>query len=380
MAKRDYYEVLGVAKTASLDEIKAAYRKLAMKHHPDRNPGDKDAETAFKEAAEAYEVLSDQNKRGRYDRYGHQGVEGPGGAHGFSTVEDIFEAFGDMFGFGGFFGGGRQSRGPRPGADVEVSMRLTLREAAAGGKRPIKLRRRVHCQACGGNGAKPGTGVITCPMCNGRGSVVMSRGLFSLQQTCPTCEGRQTIVKEPCVDCRGTGAKKEPREVEVDLPAGLDTGMRVRVRGQGDDGQPGAPAGDLFVNIEVDKDPFFIREGLDLHCQTPVSYAQAALGATIAVPTLNGEHQLDIHRGTQSGETFRLRGKGMPHPQGRGRGDLYIHTLVEVPKKLTKRQEELLRELAEIDNSHVGPQRKSFFERLKEYFAPDEPNDGAKKE
>jgi len=379
MAKRDYYEVLGVTKKATIEEIKASYRKLAMKHHPDRNPGNKEAETAFKEAAEAYEVLSDDQKRSRYDRYGHQGVESMGGHHGFSSVEDIFEAFGDMFGFGGFFGGQR-TRGPRAGENIQTSLTLSLREAAVGGKKTLKVRRRSRCQACGGNGAKPGTGVMTCPMCNGRGSVVVSRGLFSLQQTCPTCQGQQTIVKDPCTHCKGAGALKETRDVEVDLPAGLDNGMKVRIRGQGDEGQPGAPAGDLFVVIEVEDDPFFERDGLDLHCKTPVSYAQAALGASITVPTLDGEHSLDIHRGTQSGEVFRLKNKGMPDPHGRGRGDLYIHTLVEVPKKLTKRQEELLRELAEIEHTHVGPQRKSFFERLKEYFTADETTDGQKKE
>ncbi|HVJ83831.1 MAG TPA: DnaJ C-terminal domain-containing protein, partial [Planctomycetia bacterium] len=275
--------------------------------------------------------------------------------------------------------GETRRRGPQPGANLEASMTLTLREAAIGGSRTVKVRRRVHCKKCEGTGAKAGSSRIACPMCNGRGTVISKTGFFQMQTACPTCRGQGTIVKSPCESCRGEGLVGETRDVEVQLPPGLDNGMRLRVRGQGEHGPAGAPAGDLFVRIEVKADSLFERDGVDLHCRMPIGFAQAALGAHVEAPTLEGKHPLEIPRGTQSGDTVRLRHRGMPDPQGGGRGDLFIHLFVEVPKKLGKRQEELLRELAELEKTHVDPQRKSFFERIVDYFRVDErPEDGAK--
>lgn len=378
--KRDYYEVLGVEKSAGEEDIKRAYRKLAMKYHPDKNKGDKDAEARFKEAAEAYEVLSDAAKRDRYDRYGHQGVSGMGGGQGFSNVEDIFEAFGDLFG-GGMFGGRRgRSRGPQPGADLQTSIKLSLKEAATGVSKPLTLRRPTRCDTCSGSGAKPGSQPTSCGMCGGRGRVVQAQGPFRIETTCPTCRGKGNIIKTPCDECRGSGKVTKTHEVEVDIPAGVDTGMRLRVRGEGEVGEPGAPPGDLYVMIEVKEDPIFQREEENLHCRAPISFAQAVLGGQIEIPTLDGTETLDIPRGTKADHVFRLRGKGMPNPRGRGKGDLFIHAYIEVPTKLSKRQEELLRELAEVEKQNVNPEQKSFFERIRDYFVQDEVDAGGKVE
>lgn len=373
-SKRDYYEVLGVARSASDADIRTAYRKLAMQYHPDKNPGNTEAEDKFKEAAEAYEVLGDADKKSRYDRYGHQGLEGTG-FHEFTNIEDIFEAFGDMFGLGGLFGGGRRSsgrrRGPRPGNDLQATVRLTLKEAAQNQSKTVKIQSHVRCSACGGGGQKAGTQPTVCSRCGGRGTVVQSQGPFRIQTTCSACQGVGTIVTNPCDQCRGQGLVVANRESQVDIPAGMDNGMQLRVRGGGEEGEPGAPNGDLYVRVEIEQHSLFHREGQDLHCRAPISYAQAALGAEIDVPTLDGTQKLEVPRGTPCEHVFRIRGKGMPDPRGRGRGDLLIHTYVEVPKKLNKRQEELLRELAELDTVHVAPEQKSFFERIRDYFVPE---------
>jgi molecular chaperone DnaJ len=372
-AKRDYYEVLGVAKQASADELKSAYRKLAMKYHPDRNPGDAEAEARFKEAAEAFEVLSDAEKRSRYDRFGHQGVSGGGGPQ-FHDVDDIMNAFGDLF--GDFFGGGgRRGRGPKRGGDLETGVVLTLEEAASGITRTIKVHRRQKCGTCSGSGAKSGSKPTACTMCGGRGQVVQAQGFFRIQTTCPTCRGRGSIIANPCGQCRGSGLEATQAELEITIPAGVDHGNRVRVSGQGEDGEPGAPRGDLYVGIELKPHPLFERDGDDLHCRVPISYAQAALGAEIEVPTIGGRKKLDVPRGTQTGTSVRLRGLGMPDPRSGRKGDLHIHLAVEVPIKLTKRQEELLRELAELDAKHVAPEQKSFFEKIRDYFMPGDPGE-----
>lgn len=371
--KRDYYEVLGIERTADADQVKRAYRKLAMQYHPDRNPGDKEAEKKFKEAAEAFEVLGDPQKRERYDRYGHQGLEGTG-FHEFTNIDEVFDMFGDLFGFGSIFGNRRgRRRGPRPGNDLQVGMRLTLQEAANGVSKDVTLRRHTRCATCSGTGAAPGSQPKQCATCGGRGQVIQAQGPFRIQTTCPTCRGAGQVISDPCSDCRGSGQVEERTTIPVDVPAGVDTGMRLRVRGQGEPGDPGAPNGDLYVAIEIEPHPFFERDGSTLYCRVPISYTQAALGSHVEVPTLEGTESLEIPAGTQTGQVFRLKKKGMPDPRHQNRGDLMIEVYIEVPKKLTKRQQELLRELAELDKVHVNPEQKSFFERIRDYFAPEEP-------
>jgi molecular chaperone DnaJ len=374
-SKRDYYEVLGVPREASSQDIKKAYRKLALANHPDRNPGDEEAVARFKEASEAFEVLSDSNKRARYDRYGHAGVSGNGGA-GFGDVNDIFEAFGDLFeGFG--LGGGRRRRGPQSGASLRAGISITLLEAAKGCTRVLTVKRRETCVTCQGSGARPGTEPQTCDYCGGHGQVVQSQGFFGIQTvrvqtTCPACHGEGKVVRDRCPDCGGTGRQEQTTELEVKVPAGVDTGMQLCLRGEGEPGPRGGPRGDLYVDIRVKDHPLFQREGSHLTCQVPITFSQAALGGELEVPILEGRHELTIPPGTQSHEVFRLRGFGMPDPHGGPRGDLFVHVQVEVPKKLTERQEELLRELAELENADVSPHRKSFFEKLKDYFTSDD--------
>jgi molecular chaperone DnaJ len=379
-AKRDYYEVLGVARDASDKQIADAYRKLAIKYHPDKNPGDDEAVAKFKEAAEAFEVLSDQDKRSRYDRYGHAGVDGgAGGSPHFTDVNDIFSAFGDIFGdsiFGDVFGGRRGTR-VRKGADVKCEVTLDLLEAARGVTKTIHYHRHETCNNCQGNGARPGSKPETCRYCGGQGQVIQSSGIFRVQTTCPSCRGAGKTIKDPCPNCRGTGrlAKKVNREVPI--PAGVDEGTRLRLAGEGEASPNGGPAGDCYCFISVKEHPFFQREGAHLICQVPITYTQAALGATVEVPTLDGREELAIPPGTQPGEIFRLRGRGMPSPQRRGNGDLVVQVNLDVPKTLTDRQEELLRELAEVEKTHVSAHRKSFFEKLKDYFISEENADKA---
>jgi molecular chaperone DnaJ len=374
-SKRDYYEVLGVARDASDKQIADAYRKLAIKYHPDKNPGDEEAVAKFKEAAEAFEVLSDQDKRARYDRYGHAGVDnGPGGSPHFTDVNDIFSAFGDIFGdgiFGDVFGGRRGNR-VRKGADVKCEVTLDLLEAARGVTKTIHYHRHETCGDCQGSGARPGSKPETCRYCNGQGQVVQSSGIFRVQTTCPACRGAGKTIKDPCSNCRGSGhvAKKVKRDVSI--PAGVDEGTRLRLAGEGEASPNGGPPGDCYCFISVKDHPLFQREGAHLICQVPISYTQAALGATLEVPTLEGREELPIPAGTQPGEIFRLRGRGMPSPGRRGKGDLVVQVHLEVPKSLTGKQEELLRELAEVEQAHVCPHRKSFFEKLKDYFIPDD--------
>lgn len=371
MAKRDYYEVLGVTRNSTEREISKAYRKLAVKFHPDSNPGDEEASTNFKEAAEAYEILSDADKRARYDRFGHQGVEGAG--QQFGSAEDIFAAFGEIFGgggggglFGDFFGRGSRVR---RGADIRVDVDLTLEEAAAGVNRTIQFHRKAACETCSGSGSQPGSQPEHCQQCGGRGQVVHSRGILSVQSTCPVCRGAGKIIVNPCNDCHGGAYIDRAVELDVSIPAGVDDGMRVRLTGEGNPSGGDGPAGDCYCFISVQPHRLFHRDGLNLILQMPITYTQAALGAEIEVPTLSGPDTVKVPRGTQSGAVFKLSGKGMPHPQNRGQGDLLVQTFIETPKKLSAEQEKVLRELAELEETEVLPERKNFLERIKEYFA-----------
>ncbi|MCC6508279.1 MAG: molecular chaperone DnaJ [Pirellulaceae bacterium] len=377
--KRDYYEVLGVGRSSSSEELARAYRKLALKYHPDSNRDDDDAITKFKEAAEAYEVLSDQEKRARYDQYGHAGVDGRGG---FQDVGDIFEAFGDVFSgtiFETFFGS--QSRGPRVrrGADIRCDVTLDLEEAAKGARKQVSLTRYDKCQQCEGTGAEAGSEPQICPRCRGQGQVVQATGILRVQTTCPQCRGNKRIISKPCKKCDGSGL--QPREVllEVAIPAGVDDGMRVRITGEGQPSPDGGPAGDAYCFIHVRQHKIFRRDGSDLIVQVPLGYSQAALGTKFEIPTLDGRKTIDIPAGTESGEVFQLRGYGMPDPRSGARGDLLVQTFIEVPKKLSARQAELLRELAELDHEHVTPHRKTFLERMWDHFRPaSETNDKSK--
>jgi molecular chaperone DnaJ len=365
--QRDYYEVLGVAKRASATEITAAYRKLAIRFHPDKNPGDTEAATRFKEAARAFEVLSDEDLRSRYDRFGHAGVEG-GRRHDFNDISDVFEAFGDLFG-GGIFGGARQRQSrARKGRDVFCQVRLTLLEAARGVTKTIEFERHETCAECDGSGARKGTQPQPCDYCGGRGQVVQSAGVFRLQTTCPACRGAGAVIRDRCPACAGEGMTQEQAARKVTIPAGVDRDVRVRLAGEGEPGAAGGPPGDCYCVIEIEEHPFLVREGKDLHCEVPISFTQAALGATVDVPTLDGAKPLDIARGTQPGDVIRVRGLGMPEVRGRGIGDLHVHVNVEVPKSLSPRSEELLRELAAEEHASVSPKRTSFFSRLAEYF------------
>jgi molecular chaperone DnaJ len=378
--KRDYYEVLGVKRDANAEEVKKAYRQHALKNHPDKNPGDPDAERRFKEAAEAYEVLSDQNKRQRYDRYGHAGMEGAG-VHDFRTAEDVMSAFGDIFG-GGLFGDlfGQRRRGPRPGQDLLVKLEIELVEAARGATKAVDITRQEYCGECHGSGAKKGTVATTCNYCAGQGQVVQSRGFFQVATTCPACGGEGVRITDPCPSCRGSGRVTQVAHLKVDVMPGVESGMWLQSRGQGEPGDPGAPRGNLRIQIIVREHPFLERVRNDLICHhVPISIAQAALGADIEVPTLDGPELLHVPRGTQSGEILRLKGRGMPDISGRGRGDELVEVVVETPKRLTARQEELLRELAEIEHIDVSPRRKSFFERLRDYFTEEADADEAGK-
>jgi len=378
-AKRDYYAVLGVDRSASDRQIAEAYRSLAMKYHPDRNPGDEDAVARFKEAAEAFEVLSNSQKRVRYDRYGHAGLEGPGGgAPHFRDIGDIFEAFGDIFGdglFGDLFGGSRGGgRRVRRGADTRCQVTLELVEAARGATKTVRFQRHERCAVCDGTGAKPGSRPEPCRYCGGQGRVVQSSGFFSVQTACPSCRGAGTVAKEPCTSCRGEGYVLKDIVREVKIPAGVDDQSRLRLPGEGEPSLDGGPPGDCYCFISISPHPLFEREGQHLICHVPISYSQAVLGATIEVPSLGGPQNVTISPGTQSGEVFKLRGRGMPNPRQRGRGDLLVQVHIDVPKKLAAQHERILRELAELERTHVSPKRKSFFKKLKECLIP---NDGA---
>ena len=375
--QRDYYEVLGVARDASADQIKSAYRKAAMQHHPDRNPENKaDAEHNFRQASEAYSVLSDPQKRSVYDRFGHAGL----GSRGFETGgfnETIFEEFqdilGGMFGFEDAFGGrrggrGRGARGQR-GADLRYDMTLTFEEAATGVNSKIRLTRFENCEACKGTGAKSGTGMTTCSTCGGRGQMSYQQGFFSITRTCPACQGAGKVIRDACISCRGQGRVERERTLEVGVPAGVDSGTRLRMTGQGEPGTNGGPTGDLYIFLEVKEHAFFERRGADLYCTIPVSFPQAALGAKIKVPTLRGEEDFEIPESTQSGQIFRVKGKGLPNPHG-GKGDLYINIRVVVPAKVSRDQKRLLEQLHQslkVENK-AEERSSSFFDKVKDIF------------
>jgi molecular chaperone DnaJ len=370
--KRDYYEVLGVNKDASDEEIKKAYRKLAMKHHPDRNPDSKDGEEKFKEAKEAYEMLSDAEKRRAYDAYGHAGVNpqmgGGDGAAGFGG--GFAEAFGDIF--GDIFGGGRARSNVYRGADLRYNLEVSLEQAARGTETKIRIPAMEECEACKGTGAKPGTHPKTCTTCGGGGTVRLSQGFFSIQQTCPTCHGTGKQISDPCAACRGAGRVKKHKTLQVKIPAGIDEGDRIRLSGEGEAGVNGGPPGDLYVVIHLKEHSVFQRDGDDLHCEMPISYAQAALGGEIDIPTLDGHAKIKIPPETQTGQVFRLRGKGIKGVRSSYPGDLMCQVAVETPVKLTERQKELLRELEEInkrDGDRHSPRAKSFMAKVREFFA-----------
>lgn len=369
--KRDYYEVLGVVKSASIDDIKRAYRKLAAKHHPDRNPGDAAAVVAFKEAAEAFDVLSDPDKKVRYDRFGHAGVEA-GGQGGFQDVGDIFEAFGDMFGdlFGGNGGARRGAGGTRgrKGESLQTSLTIELLDAAVGCTRELEIDKHVSCITCNGSGARPGTQPQKCDYCDGRGQVIQSQGFFRVQTTCPSCRGRGTTIRDKCPECHGQRVVSRPSMLEVKVPAGIDNGMQLCLRGEGEAGENGGPPGDLYIDIRVKPHPLFKRDGRNLMCEVPITFAQAALGTSLDIPILTGKHHITVPAGTQPGEVFRLKSQGMPDPHGGMRGDLLVEFHVEVPKKLNKKQEELLRQLSELDDKQVSAKRKTFLDSVKAFF------------
>jgi molecular chaperone DnaJ len=373
--KRDYYEVLGVAREAAADEIKRAYRKLAGANHPDRNPGDEEAVTRFKEAAEAYEVLSDEQKRGAYDRYGHaafEGGRGRAGGAGFQDASDIFSAFGDIFGdiFGNAGGGGRGGRRGQNGASLRCAVSIDLREAATGCTREIEISRDELCETCQGSGAKAGSRPESCSYCGGRGQIVQSQGFFRMQTTCPACHGEGEVVRDKCGKCQGTGREAKKARLEIKVPAGVDNGMQLCLRGEGEPGVHGGRRGDLYCDIHVSEHPLFRREANHLHCPITITFAQAALGTEFDIPLLDGQQSLEIPAGTQPGATIRIRGQGMPDPRNHRKGDLHVEISVEVPKKLTERQEELIRELADLEKKHVRQHQKSMFEKIKEYFSP----------
>ncbi|MDR1493478.1 MAG: molecular chaperone DnaJ [Planctomycetaceae bacterium] len=372
MAKPDYYEVLGVNRTATKEEIATAYRKEAMKYHPDRNPGDEAAVEKFKLAAEAFDVLNNDEKRAAYDRYGHAGVGNGGAGTQFHDVNDIFSMFGDMFGdsiFGSFFGGGSRRGGQRvhQGADVRCNIALDLVEAARGVTKTVQFRRHETCGTCRGTGCKEGTTPQTCRYCGGSGRIQQSTGIFSIQTTCPQCRGRGQIIADPCRDCGGNGLVAASVTRDVKIPAGIDTGTRLRLQGEGERSPDGGPPGDCYVFISVKPHKLFQREGQDLICRVPIGYAQAALGAEIEAPTLDGKEKIKISRGTQNNDVITLRGKGMPIPRRNMAGDLHIVVYIEVPKKLMPEHEEILRKLAEIEHDVTLPERKSFFVTLKEH-------------
>jgi molecular chaperone DnaJ len=367
--KRDYYEVLGVDKAATLDDIKKAYRQAALQCHPDRCPGDRNAEERFKDCAEAYEVLSDHEKRSLYDRYGHEGLRGIG--PGFSSVEDIFEYFGDILGsglFGDFFDSGGRRRA-RKGQSLKLDVELAFKEIFTGAERELEIRRHDLCDECGGSGAKKGTSKTECPVCRGGGELLQTQGFFQIRTTCPNCGGTGSVVKNPCQKCRGRGTVPVKRTISVKFPAGIEDGAHLRVAGEGEPGFDGAPNGDLFVIIRIVPHQFFIRHGDDVLCEITVSFTQAALGADVEVMTVSDEEVvLSIPRGTQSGEILKLEGHGFPSIRGYRRGNQLIRVVVEIPKKLSGRQEELLRDFAETEGKSVRKPSRSIFRQVKNFF------------
>lgn len=385
MSKRDYYEVLGVSKGAPDDEIKKAYRKLAVKFHPDKNPGDKEAEEKFKELGEAYEVLSDPQKRAAYDQYGHNAFDprrrASRAGSDFGGFHDPFDIFREVFGqraagggggsiFDEFFGGGaqRDPSAPQRGADLRYDLEITFEEAARGTEKEITVQKLDRCDTCGGTGAEGTAKYRTCPTCGGRGQVVASRGIFSIAQTCPHCEGAGRTIDKPCRTCHGSGQRERTSKITLRVPAGVDTGSRLRSAGNGEAGKRGGPPGDLYVIVHVRAHEIFHRDGDDLMCEVPISFAAAALGSEIEVPTLEGTAQIKIPPGTQTGTVFRVRGRGVRNVHGHGTGDLHVQVVVEVPGKLNSDQRAKLKEFADLCDDSVNPRSKSFFEKAKELF------------
>jgi molecular chaperone DnaJ len=374
MAKRDYYEVLGVNRDASDDEIKKAYRKLAMHHHPDRNPDNPKAEEKFKEAKEAYEILSDSDKRAAYDRFGHAGVDASAAAGAGAGFGGNFgDVFGDIFSeiFGG--AGGRARSNVYRGADLRYNLEITLEEAARGSETKIRIPTLDPCETCHGSGAKPGTQPVQCPTCNGQGQVRIQQGFFSLAQTCPRCSGTGKVVKEPCGTCAGQGRVKKQKTLAVKIPSGVDEGDRIRLAGEGEAGVNGGPPGDLYVVIRLKPHAVFSRENSDLHCEMPISFTMAALGGELEIPTLDGSAKIKVPPETQTGKIFRLRGKGIKAVRSNDYGDLFCHVVVETPVNLNARQRELLQELESINERDAGrhnPRAKTWMDKVKEFFAP----------
>jgi molecular chaperone DnaJ len=379
VSKRDYYEVLGVSRTATEVEIKSSYRKLALKYHPDRNPGDKAAEESFKECAEAYAVLCDSDKRAMYDRFGHQGVSGAaGGAGGFDP--SIFQEFdfGDILGgmFGDMFGGGRRRGGPQRGADLRYDLEISFEESAKGVETTIQIPRQETCETCSGSGAAPGTTATTCDQCRGQGQVRFQQGFFTVSRPCPKCHGQGKIIAKPCASCRGAGRVAKERKLTVKIPAGIATSQQLRLQCEGESGSGGGPPGNLFVVIHVQEHEFFRRDGMNLFCEIPVNFTTVALGGEVQVPTLDGAESVKVPEGTQTGTTLRLRGKGMPDVNGRGRGDLFATVQVQTPKKLNKEQRQLLEKLADaLPKEKFEPRahgeqhdERNLFDRVKDMF------------
>jgi molecular chaperone DnaJ len=363
MEDKDYYKILGVSSNASEEEIKKSYRRVAMQYHPDRNPGDKEAEEKFKIASEAYEVLRDPEKREIYDRYGIEGLKGTGFT-GFRGFEDIFSAFGDIFeDFFGFGTGHKRRTKPRSGADLRYDLKISFYEAAFGKESEIEIPKNVSCEICGGTGAKPGTYPTRCPNCRGTGQVIRSQGFFTISTTCGQCRGEGKIVPHPCKECRGYGIVRRNKKLQIKIPPGVDTGSKLRIRGEGEGGEKGGAPGDLFVFLYVEPHDFFSRQGDDILCQIPISFPQAALGSQIEVPTLNGKRNLTIPKGTETGDVFRISGEGFPKLRGYGKGDEVVQIIVKTPKNLTRRQEELLREFEEL-----GEKKEKEGEGWKRFF------------
>jgi molecular chaperone DnaJ len=366
MSQRDYYEVLGVGRDADENELKKAYRRLAMKYHPDRNAGDTKAEERFKEIKEAYEVLSDSSKRAAYDQFGHAGLNGGAGGMGAQGFSDAFsDIFSDLFGMRS----GRSS--VHRGADLRYNLEITLEQAARGTEAKIRIPKKEVCDTCHGSGARPGTSLKTCPTCNGHGQIRMQQGFFSIQQTCSQCHGSGKIISDPCLDCHGSGRVKRHKTLTVRIPAGVDEGDSIRLSGEGEAGASGGQAGDLYVVVHLASHPVFQREGNHLHCEIPISFATAALGGEIEVPTLDGHARIKVPAGTQTGKIFRLRGKGITGVRNHSTGDLLCHVAVETPVNLTARQKELLEEFEAIsqkDNSRHSPRAKSWMEKAREFF------------
>ncbi len=376
MSARDYYEVLGVAREAADADIKSAYRKLALKHHPDRNPGDKAAEEKFKEAAEAYSVLADADKRARYDRFGHAGVTGAAGQgfdpSVFTGFEDILGGLGDIFGFGDVFGGGRRRSGPQRGSDLRYDLEITFAQSAKGTETTVQIPRHETCTTCSGNGAAPGTSASQCGQCRGSGQIRFQQGFFTMARTCATCHGTGRVVATPCATCRGEGHVEQQRKLSVKIPPGISSGQRLRLQGEGEGGTRGGPAGDLYVVIFVQDDERFTRDGNDLHVEADVPFTTLALGGEITVPGIDDPHPLTIPEGTATGSTFRLKNKGMPDVSGRGKGDLMATVRGTTPRKLSREQRELLEKLqATLSPAEAAGRRdddKGLFDKVKDIF------------